>query len=299
MKNKSLLGAFLALFGGVCWGVSGSMGQYLFTYQGMDSKWLVPIRLGLAGIILLAYSFIRHGKKILEPWKTKHDAVLTLVYGLPGVSMCQFFYFLCIQLSNAGFATILQSTAPVPVLIVTCILAKRGPKINEIISIIMALLGVTLITTHGDFSNLSSSGTALIAGLISACCIAVYNISGKSILEKYPVEIMQGWAFLLGGIVLAIIFHPWTYGYTPTAMGYFGIAFVIIVGNVLAFTSYMSGVKYVGPVKGVLLGFSEPVTAAVITVLCFGNKFTIYDAVGMALIFLMLIFLNLKVGRRS
>ena len=31
------------------------MGQYLFTRQGMDSTWLVPIRLFLAGVILCIY----------------------------------------------------------------------------------------------------------------------------------------------------------------------------------------------------------------------------------------------------
>ena len=62
MKNTQLKGAFLTLFGGICWGASGSVGQYLFAYEGMDSRWLVPIRLGLAGIILIEYSFFRYGK---------------------------------------------------------------------------------------------------------------------------------------------------------------------------------------------------------------------------------------------
>lgn len=294
MKNKTLLGTFLALFGGICWGVSGSMGQYLFTYEGMDSGWLVPIRLGLAGIILLVYSLIKYGRKIFDPWKTKRDAVLTLVYGIPGVSICQFTYFLCIQHSSAGLATIVQSTSPIFVLIATCFLSKRGPKINEIISIIMALSGVTLIVTHGNFSTLTAPTIAIVSGLISAVNVAVYNISGKALLEKYPVEIIQGWAFLLGGILLGLIFKPWSYHYQPTAIGYFGITFVIIVGNVIAFSSYMSGAKLVGPVKGVLLGFSEPVTAAILTTVFFHNRFTVFDMVGMALIFMMQVCLNVK-----
>ena len=30
-------GSLLTMFGGACWGVSGCVGQYLFTRQGMDS----------------------------------------------------------------------------------------------------------------------------------------------------------------------------------------------------------------------------------------------------------------------
>ena len=44
-------GACLTMGGAACWGVSGCMGQYLFTHEGMDSTWLVPIRLFLAGLM--------------------------------------------------------------------------------------------------------------------------------------------------------------------------------------------------------------------------------------------------------
>ena len=48
-------GACLTMGGAACWGVSGCMGQYLFTREGMDSTWLVPIRLFLAGLILCGF----------------------------------------------------------------------------------------------------------------------------------------------------------------------------------------------------------------------------------------------------
>lgn len=295
--NKKLMGAFLSIFGGVCWGLSGSMGQYLFSYEGMDSKWLVPIRLFLAGVMLLVFSLLKHGKKTFSPFQTKKDALLTLAYGIPGVAFSQFLYFLCIQLSNAGIGTILQSTSPVPILIMTCILLRRKPLAKEIISIAMALCGVVLLVTHGDFSNLSVPVSSIIAGVGSAFCITLYNILGEPLLKKYPVEILQGWAFLLGGILMAFLFRPWSYHYAPTPMGLFGIGFVVVVGNVLAFTTYMSGVKLIGPVKSVLFEYSEPITAAIVTTGLFGNLFTWWDALGMVLIFFMLIGLSGKRDR--
>ena len=51
-------GACLTMGGAACWGVSGCMGQYLFTREGMDSTWLVPIRLFLAGLILWSFCYI-------------------------------------------------------------------------------------------------------------------------------------------------------------------------------------------------------------------------------------------------
>ena len=59
-------GACLTMGGAACWGVSGCMGQYLFTRENMDSTWLVPIRLFLAGLILCTFYFIR-AQDVLRP----------------------------------------------------------------------------------------------------------------------------------------------------------------------------------------------------------------------------------------
>ncbi|MFQ7443218.1 MAG: hypothetical protein ACLRNA_03800 [Gemmiger formicilis] len=53
--SDRIKGSALTMGGAACWGVSGCMGQYLFTREGMDSTWLVPIRLFLAGLILCGF----------------------------------------------------------------------------------------------------------------------------------------------------------------------------------------------------------------------------------------------------
>lgn len=293
MSNKKIRGAFFTLLGGACWGLSGSMGQYLFTVQGMDSRWLVPIRLGLAGILMLIFALWKLGPDmVMRPWKTKKSAVIMLVYGLAGVSACQFFYFLTIQLSSAGIGTILQDLSPITILLVECLLDRRKPKGLEIISLFFAIGGVFLLTTHGDPGNMAVSGMALLTGVISALCVTVYNVVAERTQPDTPVIIMQGWSFLMGGALFSLLFRPWTYHYVPTAAGYFGIAFVVLVGNVMAFTFYIQGVRYIGAEKGILFGFSEPVTAALITFFLLGSKFTVWDFLGFAAIFIMIVLLS-------
>ena len=90
------------------------------------------------------------------------------------------------------------------------------------------------------------------------------------------------------------MFRSWTIQYTTNSIGLFGIAFVVLVGNVLAFTSYIKGVSYIGPEKGILYGFSEPITAAVITATVFRTALTPYDIAGFVLIFLMLVLISRK-----
>lgn len=284
-------GALMCLLGGVCWGLSGSMGQYLFTRQGMDSRWLVPLRLCLAGVILFIYCLFRYGKRVAGPLTNRADLWRLFVYGILGVSTCQFTYFRCIQLSSAAMGTILQDLSPVFILMVTCLREHRRPKRNEVTAIVMAFAGVFLLSTHGSIGNILVSLPAIISGVVSAVCVMIYNCSNR-LISKYPVALLQAYSFIAGGIVFAILFRSFRIHYVPNAMGLFGIAFVVIVGNVLAFTLYIRGVSYIGPEKGILYGFSEPVTAAVITVTVFHVRAGIYDLIGFALIFTMLVMIS-------
>lgn len=300
--TDSVKGALLTMFGGMCWGVSGCVGQYLFTRQGMDSTWLVPIRLFLAGLILSAFFFVKNRKMLFDPWnfkKNPRNVVDLLIYGLAGVSCCQFTYFLTIQLSSAGMGTILQDLSPVIILLVVCIQQRRGPRVFEIFSILLAPVGVFLITTHGSLTDLAISPAALASGVVSACCVAIYTMWPKKLQEQYPTPMLQGWAFLMGGTMFALIFRPWTMNYVPTPMGVFGIFTVVVLGNVLAFSLYMSGVPLIGPQKSSLYSFAEPVTAAIISTLVLGSPFTLWDALGFGCIFLMLVLLSLPAKTKA
>ena len=292
--SDRIKGSALTMGGAVCWGVSGCMGQYLFTREGMDSTWLVPIRLFLAGLILCGFFFIKDRKTLFDPWnvrKNPRNAIDLLVYGLAGVSCCQFTYFLTIQLSSAGMGTILQDVSPVIILLVVCIQQKRGPRVFEVCSILLALVGVFLITTHG-----SLTGLAVYAGYL---LLLHFKRKRKKLQEQYPTPMLQGWAFLMGGIMFALIFRPWQIDYVPTAMGAFGIFTVVVLGNVLAFSLYMSGVPLIGPQKASLYSFAEPVTAAIISTLVLGSPFTLWDALGFGCIFLMLVLLSLPAKQKN
>ena len=295
-------GACLTMGGAACWGISGCMGQYLFTRDGMDSTWLVPIRLLLAGLLLCGFYFVKDRKQLFAPWDWKADprnAIDLLVYGLAGVSCCQFLYFLTIQLSTAGVATILQDLSPVLILLVVCVQQRRAPRLFEVGSIVLALAAVFLLTTHGSLTSLAVRPAALVAGVVCAGTVVIYTMTPIRLQAQYPTPMLQGWAFLLGGALFHLVFRPWRAGYLPSAVGVLGIAVVVVVGNVLAFSLYMSGVPLIGAQRASLYSFAEPVTAAVISTLVLGSPFTGWDALGFVCIFAMLVLLSLPAPRTA
>lgn len=299
VMNRRIGGSLLALAGGACWGLSGCTGQYLFTHQGMPVYWLVPVRLGTAGLLILLYYLFTKPRLVFDIWRSKKNAFYLIVYGIFGVSMSQFTYFMTINLSSAGAATILQDVSPAIILFITCLQEKRKPRLLEIIAVLLAFVGVFLITTHGDVTNMAVTPLAVLTGLACAVFVVVYTMTAGVLQENYPTPLMQGWAFLLGGIFFALVFHPWTIHYVPNGIGFAGVGVVVLIGNILAFNLYMTGVKYIGAERSSLFSFAEPVAAALISTLALGSPFTLWDAAGFLCIFLMIVGLFISNMKQS
>lgn len=98
----------------------------------------------------------------------------------------------------------------------------------------------------------------------------------------------------MSGVLFGLIFQSWKIDYVPNIIGIFGIIVVVIVGNILAFTTYMTGVKIIGPQKASLYSFAEPVAAAIISTTLLKGVFTIWDALGFGCIFAMMALLGRK-----
>lgn len=277
-RRQFVRGTVFTLTGGTLWGFSGTCGQFLLQTKGLSSNWLVPIRLTLAGLLLLALCYWKDGRKIFRIWA--QDAAAILIFGILGMSMCQYTYFTAIGESNAGTATVLQYIGPVLILIYLSLRHKRLPRPNEILAITLAVAGTFLLATHGNPGSMVLSKKALFWGLLSAVALAVYTVQPGRLLQEYGSAVVTAWGMLIGGVMLCTIFQPWTMTVAVDGEVLAGMAAVIIVGTVVAFSFYMEGIRCVGPKKGSLFASIEPVSATVFSVLFMHVSFGAMDLLG-------------------
>lgn len=285
MKSKrQARGCLLTITGGSLWGFSGTCGQYLLQEKGLTSDWLVPYRLLLAGMILLAVCYTQNGKRIFHVWKTPRDAAEILIFGIVGMSMCQYTYFTAIACSNAGTATVLQYLGPVLIVTYVSVRSLRLPSLQETAAVLLAVAGTFLLATHGNLHTLVISKEALVWGLLSAVALAVYTTQPGRLLDKWGSMPTTAWGMLIGGVLLSAVFRPWSMAVSVDLVTVGGMAIIILLGTIVAFTCYMEGVRLVGPQKGSLFAAVEPVSATVFSVLLMGEAFAPVDLLGFLLI---------------
>ena len=283
-KSHLLRGSLCTMLGGVCWGFSGTCGQYLFTRYGVNSLWLTCLRLLSGGVIMLALAAVRHRRELLRIWRSPADAAMLVGYGVFGLMMCQYAYMTSISYSNAGTTTVLQTLSLVIIMLLTCLRLRRRPNRVETVALVLALLGTFLLATGGDPAHMVLSPQGLFWGLATAVAVTVYTLLPRRLLARWNREAINGWGMLIGGAILNLGARSWTLHTDLPLQGWLAVAAIVLFGTVLSFTLFMQGIQDVGPVKSSMLAATEPVSATVFSAVWLGTAFSAVDLMGFAAI---------------
>ena len=294
-QKIAIRGTLCAILGGVCWGFSGTMGQFLFSQKGLTTSWVTTVRMLIAGALLLGVMATRRPKevkKIAQVWTVGKDARRLILFAAIGLIPCQFTYLECIANSNSATGTALNYLGQMMILLYVCFVTRRLPTRWEITALLLACLGVFFLATHGDIHTLVLSPKALSWGLIGAVMVVVYNTLPQRLLRIYGSPVITGWGMLLGGGILFFLSRFWTKQVTMDTQTVLGIMLIGVVGTAMAFTLYLQGVNDIGPVKTSLLSCAELVTAGILTSAWLKTPLAMQDLLGMALILGMVVFLS-------
>ena len=278
-----LSGTLITLLGAGLWGLNAVVSKYLMA-RGVDTMWMVNFRMITSGLVLLIFALLRNPHGIFDIWKDRKSVIRLLVIAVFAFGLCQPTYYISIDYSNAGIASAIQQTAPVFVLIYVIIKEHRKPASAELAALILVIAGSFLISTHGDISALAISPIALIAGLISAVCSAMYITLPSDLIKRYSTFETVGWGLFIGGIVIAPFCKLWNFPAVWDAQMIWGMIFIIIPGAAFAFALFLYGTSIVGPVRGGVYNLFEPVTALAASAMWLSQSYHITEICGTAAI---------------
>lgn len=284
MTDKKLLGAVFAVTGGICWGFSGCCGQYLFTNNEVDSKWLTVVRMLASGAALLVFCMFRYRAEMKAMLHDRRDVIRVVLYSVFGLMLCQYSYLTAIEYTNAATATVIQYTGPVMVVAVVCALERRLPRLYELLCIVLAVGGTFLIATHGNIHTLQISGAGLFWCIIAAISLVCYTMLLGDTVNRRPVLVCNAIGFTLGGAVLAVIVGFWRYSVSLDLAGVLAVAGIVFFGTIVGYSLYMQGVAYIGPAKASMISTIETVSSAVIAHFWLGTQFAPADLIGFVFI---------------
>lgn len=124
-RSPQKKGYLCCLLAGAAWGVAGVCGQFLFDQRGWSVDFIIPLRILLAGVLMLLLVAGLEGRQnLLRVFVSGRNRADVLVFGVLGIGLCQYSYYTTIRAANATTATILCYLGPV--LIVLWVALRAG-----------------------------------------------------------------------------------------------------------------------------------------------------------------------------
>lgn len=292
-------GTIYSLLSGLIWGICGILGEYFFAHYQVSSGWITSMRLLVAGSVVLILSSFQLRSQLFNIWKNWKNYLPFLAYAILGIFSVQFFFYLCVEYSNATTATILQFISPIFILLFNRIIYKKKASKSAIFYVLIAMIGVFLMATKGDLSKLSITPLALITGLLSALGLMFNVILPQRFAKNYGFVPTVGWGMIIAGLFSNVLYPVYEISFQLDAVSILICLTIAFLGTAFAFFLSMKAVSLVSPLVVSVVSASEPLSSAILSVLFLGMVLDGFLVLAMILIIVPMIFLSIEESKSN
>ena len=287
-------GTIYSLLSGLIWGICGILGEYFFSHYQVSSGWITSMRLLVAGSFVIILSSLKLRFQLFDIWRNRNNYLPFLAYAILGIFSVQFFFYLCVEYSNATTATILQFISPFFILIYNRIIYKKKASKKAIFYVLTTMLGVFLMATKGDLSKLSITPLALLTGLLSALGVMFNVILPQRFAKKYGFVPTVGWGMIIAGLFSNFLYPVYKISFQVDAISICICLTIAFLGTAFAFFLSMKAVSLVSPLVVSVVSASEPLSSAILSVLFLGMVLDGFLVLAMILIIIPMVFLSIE-----
>lgn len=236
----------------------------------------------LAALLIGTYLMVT--KQKIPFAKIKKELPLLLFSGI-AMGFNWILLFEAYKYTTVSVATLSYYFAPVIVTIVCPILFREKLTGKQIVCFVMSTFGIVLITGIGDMKSGSNHLVGIAFGLGAAVLYATVVLINKFI--KNVDGIHRTFLQFLAAILILVPYVLATSGVNLSVLNGIGFSCLLVVGLIhtgITYCMYFSSLKELPGQKAAILSYIDPLVAVMISVLVLGEKMTLMQMVGGALI---------------
>ncbi len=224
--------------------------------------------------------------------KINREDILYIIYlGFMGISGYFIIQYTALKYTTTVNASLLVGLAPIIVAIYSCVFLKEKLELVRVIGIAMCFIGIILIITKGNISNLSFGKTIFgdILMLLNAVMLAIFSIGAKKILKKYEPFVVVAYMNISALIILAPFAFTSNF-LSPVSLlskiddinmkVILSASYLGTTCTVLGYYSWYKAIREFGPSRTSVFNYINPLVASIVSFILFDEGINVYTILG-------------------
>jgi drug/metabolite transporter (DMT)-like permease len=268
---RPALGYALTLAAATLFAVNGTVST-LALEAGIPATRLTALRCTGAAVCLLAVLAVAAPGRLRVTWR---EVPFLAVFGIVGVALTQFLYYVAIGRMPVGIALVFEMTAPVFIALYVWLVRREKVRSRLWLALLLSLSGLVLVAeVWQDGGSLDPIGVG--AALIAALCLATYYLMGeRGTVTRDPVA-LTCWSFVAAALFWAAAAPWWQFDadvlgeQVPVSVGsvtlplWVLVAWIVVLGAVVPFWLSIGALRHLPPTAAGLVATVEPVFASIV-----------------------------------
>lgn len=275
----------LLLFATIFWG--GNAVAARFFAEAVPPVTLSLTRLGISSIIILPFIY----QTLIKEWEVfKKQYRLVVLLAVTGVIGFNLISYWAAHYTTAVNISLLNSSTPFFMVILSYFLMKEKMSLNLILSIIISFTGILWVMTQGSLERIVSLQFNIgdLIMLVAVLFWSIYSIYVKKTAGVLSPLALFGYSSLLGTVLMIpACFIELSY----LSMGqlgseeFIGLLYIGIFPSIGAFLLWNRAVLLIGPSRASIFQNLIPIWGAILAFLVLGERVTSAHLVGALLVF--------------
>jgi drug/metabolite transporter (DMT)-like permease len=227
---------------------------------------------------------------------TRRELPYLVVFGIAGVALVQWLYFVSIDRLPIGIALLIEYIAPILIALWAWAVFKEAIRRRIWVALVLAVVGLAIVVEA--WSGVALDGLGVTAALAAAVAYAIYVLMAERAVRRRDPASLTAYGFLFAGLFWAAVQPIWRFPVERvddhvSLLGHLErfslpvwllLLYVVVAGTAITFLLVASALRHISATRVGIVAMLEPVGASAVAFLWLGESFGTPQLVGGAIV---------------
>jgi drug/metabolite transporter (DMT)-like permease len=291
-EQRPAVGYLMVMSAALLFAVNGTVSKVVLQ-SGISPLELTQVRATGAFVGFALVLAVTRRESLRLRWR---ELPYLIVFGIAGVALVQWLYFVSIGRLPIGIALLIEYIAPILIALWAWAVFKERIRRRIWVALVFAVVGLAIVVEV--WSGLSLDGLGVTAALCAALAYAVYVLMAEGAVRRRDPASLTAYGFLFAALFWAAVQPLWRFpgerlDDSVSLLGHLErfslpvwllLLYIVVAGTMITFLLVAAALRHISATRVGIVAMLEPVAASAVAFVWLGESFGTAQLLGGAIV---------------